>query len=149
MYSRILVPLDGSDTAEAILPDIEELAMKLGAEVHLLQAVPSLSDVVASSHIAMDVAVAALEEDKKNAQAYLDGVAERLRAAGVNAVGVVAEGPAGRTILAHCRHADIQLIAMTSHGRSGIRRTLFGSIADEVMRESHLPVLMKRLTEDT
>jgi nucleotide-binding universal stress UspA family protein len=146
MYSKILVPLVGSPTAEFILPEVQELAKPLGAEVLLFQAVPSLRDIQAVSHIAMDIATKAVEEDRARALEYLQQVASRLRAAGVNVTTHIGEGPAAPAILAHCRQHDVSLVAITTHGRSGLRRTLFGSVADEVMRDSHLPLLVRRPT---
>ena len=92
----------------------------------------------------MDLAQKAVAEDNARALAYLEQVATRLRTAGVNATTHLAEGPAAPAILAHCRRHDVSLIAMTTHGRSGLKRTLFGSVADEIMRNSHLPILMRR-----
>jgi nucleotide-binding universal stress UspA family protein len=144
MYSKILVPLDGSPTAEFILGEVQDLAPALNAEVLLFQSIPSLADIQAVSHIALDVAQKALDEDRAQALEYLSRVASRLRAAGVNATTHIGEGPAATTILAHCRQHDVSLVAMTTHGRSGLRRTVFGSVADEVLRESHLPLLVRR-----
>ena len=144
MYSKILVPLDGSQTAEAILNDVQELALKLDAEVVLFQAIESLADTLTGSHIALDIARQAVEEDRQRAHAYLDQVAERLRSAGVKVTTHVGEGPAAVSILSHCRSENVSMVAMTTHGRSGLRRTVFGSVADEIMRDSHLPVLMMR-----
>lgn len=139
---RILVPLDGSETAEQILNQVAPLAAKLEAEIVLLQAVPGLSDTLAGSHIALDIARAAIEEDKKKAAEYLEGVAASLRPQGLNVSVLVGEGPAAASILHHLK--DVSLVAMSTHGRSGVRRTLFGSVADEVVRHSHLPVLVFR-----
>jgi nucleotide-binding universal stress UspA family protein len=147
MYSKILVPLDGSPTAEAILNDVQELASKLGAELILFQSIPSFADLTSGSHIAGDVARKAIEEDRQTAIGYLEPLVEKLRGAGINASYDIGEGPAGATILSHCIKEDVSLVAMTTHGRSGLKRTLFGSVADEVMRNSHLPILMLRPSE--
>jgi nucleotide-binding universal stress UspA family protein len=81
------------------------------------------------------------------ANKYLDGIVKTLTEAGLKARKVIAEGEAAAAILHTCDTEDVPLIAMCTHGRSGLSRTVMGSVADEVVRESHVPVLLLRPEE--
>lgn len=137
---RILVPLDGSETASKILSCIEPLASQLNARVILLRVVPGLVETMAGSHVALDIATASVREDKDLAAEYLEAVAERMRGRGMSVETIVAEGSPAASILHHLDR--IAFVAMTTHSRRGIGRSLLGSVADEVIRKSHIPVLV-------
>jgi len=128
MYQRVVVPLDGSPVAEGILPFILEIAAPLDLAVVLLR----VEDVPASM---------------AEAEVYLAGVAGRLRARGVRVETLVRGGEAAGEILAGARAAGADLIAMTTHGRTGLGRLLFGSIAEAVLRRADIPVFLMRLEE--
>jgi nucleotide-binding universal stress UspA family protein len=137
VFACILVPLDGSTVAEAILPQVTELATLHGAEVVLLR--------VALAHAfrgtdQTDAQVQAVQE----AEAYLAGVVERLLASGIKAQSVVRYGHAAEEILDHAETGDVDLIAMSTHGRSGVRRWMLGSVAEKVLRAAPVPVLLVR-----
>ena len=137
---RILIPLDGSEAASEILPHIEQLAIRMDAEVVLLRVIPSVADTLAGSHVALDVATAAVAEDEKLAKDDLDAIAERLRANGLRVATIVGEGSPAACIL---NHVDgMSFIAMTTHSRHGLERTFFGSVADDVIRKSPVPVIV-------
>jgi nucleotide-binding universal stress UspA family protein len=139
---RILVALDGSAAAEQVLTSAREVAERLDGELVLFQAVPGLAETLTHSHIALDIARRAVEEDRERATTYLERLAGPLRAAGLQVSVLVAEGPPAAAILHHLE--GVAMVAMTTHGRSGLRRTLMGSVAEEVIRNSHLPVLVLR-----
>jgi nucleotide-binding universal stress UspA family protein len=139
MLKRILVPLDGSPLAEAVLPQVKELAAFRKAEVVLLR--------VALAHTlpgvnAVDAQVHAVDE----AQTYLAALEPDLIAHGLTVKSVVRYGHAAEEILDHARAGDVDLIAMSTHGRSGIRRWVVGSVAETVLRHAPVPVLLVRLT---
>jgi nucleotide-binding universal stress UspA family protein len=137
MLSRILVPLDGSPLAEAVLSQVMELAALPKPEILLLR--------VALAHTfpgvdPVEAQVRAVEE----AQAYLAGIEPGLSAQGFTVKSAVRYGHAAEEILDHARVAGADLIAMSTHGRSGFRRWVLGSVAETVARHSPIPVLLLR-----
>ena len=145
MYKRALVPLDGSMVAAAIVPFILEIAGPLDMEVALLRVVvpPPPMVVEGSSYVvAEDV-----EKLRANAEAYLASVAAELRDQGVRVAIQVRFGEVVPEILAGAREVEADLIAMTTHGRGGLGRLLFGSVAEAVLRQAEIPVFMMRQTK--
>ena len=145
MYKRALVPLDGSSVAEAIIPFLLEIAGPLDMAVRLLRVVEPISPVVvegASSVIADDPIAR-----ERDAEEYLAPLAAELRARGIEATWEVRRGPAAAAILAAGKYFRADLIAMSTHGRSGLGRLLFGSVAEQVLRRADVPVFLMRQTE--
>lgn len=147
MISRIVVPLDGSEVAEAVLPWVRDLALGLHAKVHFVQVVDLKTELLASevgARTARDPSAVAtqLEKDTKAAEDYLSGLATAWQAEDIEAKWEVVRGSPATSIIdfAHAHEADI--IAMSTHGRSGLGRLLFGSVADQVLREAGTPVLL-------
>ena len=146
-YRRLLVPLDGSPLAEQALPHAEELAHATGAEVVLLR-VPTIPPSLTWGPNGGMVVSALLNEACEEADAYLANVARRLHARGIEAHRVPTDpGPVADTIIDYAREADIDLIVMSTHGRSGIGRWVYGSVADRVLRGANVPVLLIRARE--
>lgn len=144
MYKRFLVPLDGSKTAEAILPFVLEIAGPLDIEVALVRVVvPIPPSVIEGSR---EVVVEDVEARRAEAERYLDGLAAELRDRGVRVRTMVRRGDPAVEIAAAAREVEADLVAMTTHGRSGLGRLLFGSVAEAVLRTTELPVLMMRQT---
>jgi nucleotide-binding universal stress UspA family protein len=145
MYKRALVPLDGSPVAEAIIPFIIEIAGPLDMAVRLLRVVEPIPPVVVegASPVIVDDPVAR----QRDAEEYLAPIAAELRSRGVDAAWEVRRGAAAATILAAAKSADADLIAMSTHGRSGLGRLLFGSVAEQVLRHADVPVFLMRQTE--
>jgi nucleotide-binding universal stress UspA family protein len=145
MYRRVLVPLDGSPVAEAILPFIERIAGPLDMEIVLVRVVPL------TSLGAMELTRQAGAEEpfikEQEARQYLEPLAEGLTAKGVRADGRVRLGHPPAEIVAVAKEVGADLIAMTTHGRSGLGRLLFGSVAEEVLRSAPVPVFLMRMTE--
>jgi len=146
MYRHILVPLDGSALAEQVLPHVHALAANEGTtQVTLLRAVPPVftTSVDYSGLMASDISdsMVTLEHE---AEAYLDGVADTFRAEGYTVNTEVSAMPAAEAILdyAEAQHAD--LIAIATHGRSGISRFVFGSVTQKVVQTAPVPVLVIR-----
>ena len=136
MYKKILVALDGSEIAEQILPHVKTLDGN-GSEVHLLR--------VAMAHTVPGVdPTEAQVEAVKEAEDYLKGVEDHLRKKGLKVEAHVRYGHPAEEILDHTEHWDFDLIAMTTHGRSGVGRWLLGSVAEKVVRSSPVPVLVVR-----
>jgi nucleotide-binding universal stress UspA family protein len=141
MYKRALIPLDGSAVAESIVPFILEIAGPLDMEVTLVRVLVPTPLAVEGAVVFDDV-----EKLRADAEAYLAGVAAELRGKGVRVTTTVRQGEPVDQILAVARDADADLIAMTTHGRSGLSRLLFGSIAAAVLVRAEVPVFMMRQT---
>lgn len=145
MYKRVLVTLDGSALAEAILPFITEIAGPLDMEVVLLRVVqPIPPQIVDGSH---QVVLDDVEGRLTEAGEYLHPLAAELRARGVRAHTEVRRGDPVTEITEAARLVGADLIAMTTHGRSGLGRLLFGSVAEAVLRQAEIPVFLMRLTK--
>lgn len=144
MYERVLVPLDGSRLAEGILPFILQIARPLDLKVVLIYVVRPIAPqaIEGTRRFTVDDVAARLKE----AREYLAPVA-KLREGGVRVTTDVRHGEPVAEIVAAARETEAGLIAMTTHGRSGFGRLLFGSVAEAVLRQAEIPVLMMRLTE--
>lgn len=145
MYKRAIVPLDGSPVAEAIIPFLLEIAGPLDLEVVLLRVVqPQPPQVIEGSR---HVVVEDVEARRIDAEEYLAPLAAELRGKGIRVQSQVRRGEPSLEIVAAARDSAADLIAMTTHGRSGLGRLVFGSVAEAVLRQAHLPVFLMRVTE--
>jgi nucleotide-binding universal stress UspA family protein len=143
MYERILVALDGSALAETVLPHAEALAGKFGSTIVLLQVTPILqSATVAASPPDDPTLVHRIEH--QTVAAYLAEVENRLRGHGCTVEVRQKEGDAAEQILSQAAESSVGMIAMATHGRSGLQRVLLGSVADEVVKKAACPVLLVR-----
>jgi len=145
VYKRVLVPLDGSLVAEGILPFILEIAGPLDLAVVLVRVVPWRPPpaIERGSYSPVDD----IQTSMDKACAYLAGIARGLRARVVRVETRVRYGDPTHEILAGAAETGADLIAMTTHGRSGLGRLLFGSVAEAVLRRADVPVFLMRLTE--
>ena len=155
MYERILVPLDGSKVGEAALPIVEELVAKLApankVEVTLFQVVSALSHYVVAGEATARVPYT--EEElkliKQKAEEYLDETGEALKGKGVIVkTKVVTGGNAAGEINKAAEEIGVDLVAMSTHGRSGLGRWAFGSVTERVLRGGNVPVLMVRAPKE-
>jgi nucleotide-binding universal stress UspA family protein len=154
MFKRLLVPLDGSRFASRALRYATEVARRFSAEVILVQVIKPATPVIdAGSPVgvsprAADIAVqASLEADKRNAaraRRYLSGKARAIRSRHIQSSYRVLMGAAAHSIMKFSEREDIDLVVMTTHGKSGLKRALMGSVADVMIRESGKPVLVIR-----
>jgi len=155
MFERVLVPLDGSKVGEAALPVIEQLVAKLAAgtkvEVTLLGAITLLRHwvVVGEASAPVSYTEEELKLIKERVVNYLVTTGECLKKRGVVIKTMVTSGNAADEILKAADEIKADLIAMSTHGRSGLRRLAFGSITDKVLRGAGIPVLMVRAPEGT
>jgi nucleotide-binding universal stress UspA family protein len=143
MYKRALIPLDGSMVAESILPFILEVAGPLDMEVVLLRVLVPVPPMTVEG---MQVVIEDAGRLRAEAEEYLASIAAELRAKGVRVTTAVRRGEPVAEILAGAREADADLIAMTTHGRSGLSRLLFGSVAAAVLSHAEVPVFLMRQT---
>jgi len=163
MHKKILVPLDGSKLAECALPHAEELAKGCDTEEVILVSVTERvkgygvledsSQPVAgpgggfwdTSHpVSRRLVQEAIGKKEKQAQRYLDRVAKKMAAKGINVSTDVLLWKPAEAIIGYAKQSGCDLIVMASHGRSGPSRWAHGSVADKVLRASGIPVLMIR-----
>lgn len=155
MFERILVPLDGSVVGEAALPVIKRLLTRRASgskvDIHLLAVITLLRHWVVVGEASAPVSYT--EEElaliKSRVHDYLEKTAETITGSGVTVNCIVTSGNAAEEILKVAGELDVELIAMSTHGRSGLRRMAFGSITDKVLRGANAPVLMVRAPEGT
>jgi nucleotide-binding universal stress UspA family protein len=155
MFERVLVPLDGSKVGEAALPVIEQLVDKLApgtkVEITLIGVITLLRHwvVVGEASAPVSYTDEELQIIKQRVSDYLTSTAESLKKRGVSVNTIVSSGNAADEILKAADEVKADLIAMSTHGRSGLRRLAFGSITDKVMHGAGVPVLMVRAPEGT
>ncbi len=137
---RIVVPLDGSERSEAVLPVVERLADPFHLAIDLLHVIEP--PVVAAVAEVSGRLVETLALRWTEAEAYLGKVGHPLEAKGLRVGHAVREGPAVEVIQQHAKDAGAGLIAMSTHGRSGLGRLLLGSVAERVLRTADVPVLL-------
>jgi nucleotide-binding universal stress UspA family protein len=138
MFKKILVPLDGSKLAEKILPRVEKMVRYCQAEVHLIR-------VVVSYRIDPKEEKEERERLLQEAWTYLEKIVSRLRKKRVRAHAVVVYGKDAVQVCDFARKNKFDLIAMATHGRSGISRWALGSVADKVLNCSVVPVMLIRV----
>jgi len=149
MYQRIFIPLDGSKIGEAALPYVEDLMSKLSPEVKveitLFQVLPPVRRSGGGEYAIPDIAYTEkqTEENKKKAIDYLNTTGEALRSKGATVTAKVAIGDASEEIVKAAEETNANVIAMSTHGRSGLSRWAFGSVTDKVLRrEGKIPIVM-------
>jgi len=145
-FKSIIVPLDGSELAESVIPMVAAMAKKLDLEVELFRAyhIPYNAYAADDGYYAVnyDELIASVRDEAKE---YLDKKVAEVKKLGVTKVTAVSkEGFAGDEIIALGRKTADSLIAMCSHGRSGVRRWVLGSVTENVVRHSDDPVLVVR-----
>jgi nucleotide-binding universal stress UspA family protein len=126
MYKRIMVPLDGSELAQSALSHAVELCSALDATLLLFYVRDPRSGSVEA------------------ARRYLAFVRDQQSASGVQIEILVGEGSVAAAIIEAAEHERIDLIAMATHGRSGMQRVVYGSVAEQVLRSSSKPILLVR-----
>ncbi len=145
MFNKILVPLDGSALAERALEPAIRLARQFGGEITLLRVVvpePVLVALPGLSPRPYDVYDAELRRDQEEAGAYLSGLKLQWHGAGVAIHAEVLSGTPAEMIVDVAQGRAVDLIVMSTHGRSGVNRLLYGSVAEAVLRGAHLPILL-------
>jgi len=149
MLQRILAPTDGSPESEKALPMAEEIARAQGAELLLLYIIelsPLLLAGPAESAAAANVYEELVAQAQSSATQHLAELETRAREAGIRARSVIAHGPAAATLLAYESSEQPDLLVMATHGRTGLARFALGSVADRLVREGTVPVLVTRRT---
>jgi nucleotide-binding universal stress UspA family protein len=146
VYERIVVPLDGSDLAERAIPHAETLSRALKVPIHLVRVVDnsgwSLVDPSFATPAAVTAALDLITAAEREAGDYLESIREHLDVSGQAATTEVLDGPVVTALVAAIRPVD--LVVMTTHGRTGLARWFMGSVAEGLLRRSRAPILLVR-----
>jgi nucleotide-binding universal stress UspA family protein len=161
MFTKVLVPLDGSEHAEAVLPFVEDLGQRCAAEIILLQVVPMPRDTATAPIFQAPMSLPGSTEDEVIArhpilraqeiesrrvetERSLGSVKERLSNVGLSVRVEVLFGRPANRIVEYALKEEVDLIIMSTIGRSGFSRWMFGSVADKVLRAVAIPILLIR-----
>ena len=144
MYHTILVPLDGSKRAEAILPHVEELAKRYDAEVILMQVMDFSLVMWPTGSFPGQTWQELLTQIGERAESYLAQAGSELRAKGIKARTLLAEGPEVEAIVTAAEREGADLVALASHGRTGLAQVFYGSVAAGVLHRIDRPLLLIR-----
>jgi nucleotide-binding universal stress UspA family protein len=149
MFEKILVCLDGSELAAQVIPYAAEQASRFKSRVVLLRVVTGTLAIPPTSAGAPaytgEMVAEQIRLEEKEANEYLEGVARSLREKGLDVeTAVLRHPPVGEAVVEYAQQNGVDLIALSSHGHSGLGRLVFGSVADHVLRNSGLPLLVIR-----
>jgi nucleotide-binding universal stress UspA family protein len=150
MYNKIMVPLDGSQLAECVLPHVQ--AITSGCKIATVVFVRVIDPGTVSATLPAQGELGYQEksrrqreeERKKNAEAYLKKIVDSISIENAVLNYEVLEGRVAETLADWAKKNNIDLIVIASHGRSGIGRWVMGSVADRIMRSVCIPVMMIR-----
>jgi nucleotide-binding universal stress UspA family protein len=142
MFRRLLVPLDGSRLAEAVLPAVNRLCELISCSVQLLHVIEKRppSTIHGDTHL----------RDARQAEVYLDSIADRLKSSGLDVethVHTVPQGDIPKCIAEHAVELDQDLIVLCAHGAGGLRRFVFGSNAEQLLMHGDAPVMLIQADE--
>jgi nucleotide-binding universal stress UspA family protein len=152
MYKKILVPLDGSERAETILPHVVELAQAGQSQVLMLSVVEigtgELSPTLAlpGATLDYDLYLKTMKKAEEDSENYLKAKANELNGQNIKTEWKVFKGNTVNSILSVAEDEDVDLIAMASHGRTGLSQFFFGSVAMGVLHRAEKPLLLVRAT---
>jgi nucleotide-binding universal stress UspA family protein len=144
MFKHLMVPLDGSDLAESALPMVQTIAERFASEITLFRAV-QIPLLIGDSYDFAELHTTFSHEMQQEAEVYLMAKQEALQGAGftVNCRIVTGESAADAILIAADELA-VDTIVMSTHGRGGLARWVFGSVADKVLRHARVPILLAR-----
>lgn len=145
MYQKILVPLDGSELAECVLPHVESIAKGCSVgSVVFLRVLDTYMPSAAHAYLSESLKQEMEEGNEKAAKEYLDEVVGRVKLNGIEVQKQLIAGRVAESIAEYATKNDVDLIAIATHGRSGVSRWAWGSVADRVLRSACVPILMVR-----
>jgi len=143
MYHKILVPLDGSKRADRILPHVEELAKRYKAKVIFLQIV-EYKTITTPEGAFINYSDQEFDQIKKQAETYLEGIQGEFRGKNIDSQTHVTHGPVVEGIINIAELEGVDLIALASHGRGGLNRVFYGSVAAGLLHRVDRPLLIIR-----
>jgi nucleotide-binding universal stress UspA family protein len=144
MYETILVPLDGSQRSELILSHVEALALEFGSKVILLRVIEPEQSLLSPQEAHPEVNIELLRAKRSEIEGYLAGLRGEFREKGIKVQMMVELGPVVDTIIKIAEQEYVDLIAMASHGRTGLERVFYGSVAAGVLQRVDRPLLLVR-----
>jgi nucleotide-binding universal stress UspA family protein len=144
MYKKILVPLDGSKRAEAILPYVQALLEQNNQAKAILLQIVEPGKTFTINEVSYAEAFEVYDQATSDAEKYLTAVQERFEEKGLQAEIYIAHGSPVQGIINSAEHRDVDLIALASHGRTGIPRVFYGSVAAGVLHSVDRPLLLVR-----
>lgn len=145
MFDRILIPLDGSELAETAVLRTLPLAKRLAADVIVAQVLnPRMPAGLSTPYASPSILQAAIDRQQQAAEQYLHAVVDKIADSGVLGGWIVLEGDPALRLFEYARQESIGLIAMTTHGRSGLARLAMGSVAERIVHDAPFPVLLYR-----
>ena len=150
MYTKILLPLDGSDLSHQAIPHAIAVATGIDSEITLLQVIDSVAHIISettpatiepipSGELTVEIAESAVQAQREAAQVNLAAATAKIVAGGIDAARIsteVVEGNASQAIEGVVERLGCDLVIIATHGRSGIKRVLLGSVADHVARNT-------------
>jgi nucleotide-binding universal stress UspA family protein len=147
MYKKVLVPLDGSELAECVLPHLDIIASRGGVKtiafLRVVKPFYPMGDTMGDTISAMDV-VSINKDAVAAAEDYLKQLVVKVKYPGVKVGWEVVRGNEAESITEYVKKNEVDLVIIATHGRSGVSRWVMGSVADRVMRSACVPVLMVR-----
>jgi len=151
MFNHLLVPLDGSHLAETALAPALEMASKFNSEISLVWVIqpPHLIMTAANGSVYAQLLTEMRNQSEQDAHAYLKAHQDSLNQQGFIVHTQVTEGENVADALLHvAANLKVDAIVMSTHGRGGLSRWVFGSVADKVLRYANVPVLLIRAKEE-
>jgi nucleotide-binding universal stress UspA family protein len=143
MYKKILVPLDGSELSESVLNHVVTIATNCQVPEVVLARVREPLDKSVKKTLDAKIFSQLDEAYYDEAANYLEEIATTLKRKGIAVKVEVLSGKPAEEILKYSQRSGVDLIIMSTHGRSGVSRWVFGSVADKVIRQTEIPVLIK------
>jgi nucleotide-binding universal stress UspA family protein len=144
MYKTILVPLDGSSQAERILAHVENMALHFDSTVVLLQVVSPIIPVMDPDGFLLELGIDEIKARVKEAESYLGDMQNSLKKRNLHTRTIVDQGAVVEVIIHTAQKEHVDLIAMASHGRGGLSRVFYGSVAAGVLQHVDRPLLLVR-----
>jgi nucleotide-binding universal stress UspA family protein len=144
MYQTIMVPLDGSHRAEVILPHVENLALQFKSKVIFLQVVEPPFYPAQGGPDGRHEYLIEFKQKQDEITAYLAGIQQGFQNIGIEASHVVEQGTVVGTIISVAQRENVDLIAIASHGRSGLSWVFYGSVAAGILQKIDRPLLVIR-----
>ncbi len=148
VYRKIVVPLDGSELAECVLPHVEAIVKGSNASKVLLITVVEPIAIPYGRQVSQIASIEQLKafetRHRIEAKKYLRSIEERLRKVVIDTRSFVVNGKAAEAIVQFTINKKADLVVIATHGRSGVSRLIWGSVADHVIRSVSIPVLLIR-----
>lgn len=149
MYRHILVPLDGSELAEQVLPHVHALAANEGTtKITLLRAVPPIFTTSVDYSGMLATTTEAITQMEQEALDYLQHIAKQFQGEGYQVHTEISALPPAEAIIEYAENHNVDLIVIATHGRSGLSRWVFGSVTQKVVQVAPTPVLVIRPRHD-